>query len=81
MLSYIAVIDKNYTISYPDFPSLTATGLSMSDARTKAAEVLADHIDQLLADGGKLPQPSRLEVVVADPAYQSGVAVMIESTP
>jgi predicted RNase H-like HicB family nuclease len=77
-MSYIAIIDKNYNISFPDFPGVITAGTSMSDARSKAAEVLADHLDQLRAAGQRLPAPSRLDVVMADPDCQDGLAVMVE---
>jgi predicted RNase H-like HicB family nuclease len=52
----------------------------MTEARTKAAETLALHLEELRADGKKLPVPMKLETIMADPANQSGVAVMIEGS-
>jgi predicted RNase H-like HicB family nuclease len=79
-MSYIALIHQNAgtcSVRFPDFPTFTATAPSMSEARTRAAEVLADHIEELR--GQRLPAPSKLEMVMADPRNQDGVAFMIEA--
>jgi predicted RNase H-like HicB family nuclease len=81
MPAYIAVIthaNDSYHVHFPDFAGLTTAGTSMTEARTKATELLTLHIEELRAAGKKLPAPMKLEVIMADPSNQSGVAVMIE---
>jgi predicted RNase H-like HicB family nuclease len=80
MPSYIAIIDKDYAVRFPDFPGLLATAPSMAAARSQAAELLTIHLEELRADGKRLPVPSALETIMADPNNQDGVAVMVEST-
>jgi hypothetical protein len=44
----------------------------------KATELLSLHIENLRAAGQRLLPPATLEMVMAHPEFQDGVAVMIE---
>ena len=42
-----------------------------------AAEALALHLEGMAEDGDAIPEPSSLEVVMADPANRDGVAILV----
>ncbi|WP_191061020.1 type II toxin-antitoxin system HicB family antitoxin [Geminicoccus harenae] len=44
-----------YTVAFPDFPYCVAAGATVADATAMAADVLAEHVDALLAAGASLP--------------------------
>ncbi|WP_191062333.1 type II toxin-antitoxin system HicB family antitoxin [Geminicoccus harenae] len=46
-----------YTVTFADFPYCVATGATVADATAMAADVLAEHVNALLAAGASLPAP------------------------
>ncbi len=85
MKHYIALIHKepgsDYGVSFPDFPGCVTAGEDLDEARAMAAEALDLHIEGMREAGDVIPEPSRLEAIMADPANRSGVAALIPSTP
>src|SRR5437762_7762518 len=81
MAQYIGLIQKeagsDYGVSFPDFPGVATAGKDLDDARTMAEEALAFHIEGMVADGEAIPEPSRLEGVMADPENRDGVAILV----
>jgi predicted RNase H-like HicB family nuclease len=81
MRYYIGLIHKDkgsdYGVSFPDLPGCITAGRTLDEAREMAAEALALHIEGLAADGDDIPEPSSLEVIMADPGYRDGVATLI----
>jgi predicted RNase H-like HicB family nuclease len=81
MRNYIALIHKDaesdYGVSFPDLPGVVSAGTSLDDARAMASEALALHLEGMATDGEAIPEPSSLEIVMADPANREGVAVLI----
>ena len=62
MRQYIGLIHKDahsdYGVSFPDFPGCITAGRDLDDARAMAEEVLALHVEGLIADGEALPEAS-----------------------
>lgn len=81
MKQYIALIHKesgsDFGVSFPDFPGAITAGRTLDDARAMAEEALGFHLDGLIEDGAAIPEPSRLEQVMADPANRDGVAILV----
>jgi predicted RNase H-like HicB family nuclease len=81
MRSYIGLIHKaadgDFGVSFPDFPSVTATGATLDDARAVAEEALARHIAGLAEVGKAIRQPSTLSDVMSDPSNRDGVAILV----
>lgn len=81
MTQYIALIHKeagsDYGVSFPDFPGVISAGRTLDEARAMAQEALRFHIDGLVEDGEAIPEPSRLEQVMADPVNRDGVAILV----
>jgi predicted RNase H-like HicB family nuclease len=81
MRQYIGLIHKeaesDFGVSFPDFPGLATAGTTLDDARAMAEEALAFHIEGLVADGEAIPEPARLEDIMADPENRDGVAILV----
>lgn len=81
MASYIALIHKDaasdYGVSFPDLPGCVTAGETLDEARGMAEEALAFHLEGLTQDGEALPEPSTLEMVMADPVNRDGVAILV----
>jgi predicted RNase H-like HicB family nuclease len=81
MPSYIAIIQKDlesdYGVAFPDFPGCVTAGATIDEAKDLAQEALLFHIEGMLEDGETLPEPSRLEAIMADPDYLGGLAFLV----
>jgi len=82
MRQYIGLIHKDahsdYGVSFPDFPGCITAGRDLDDARAVAEEVLALHVEGLIADGEALPEASSLETVMNDAENRDGVAILVK---
>lgn len=71
MTVYIALLrkdaDSDYGVDFPDFPGCITAGSTLEETRGMAAEALEFHIEGMLEENLPVPEPSRLEVVMADP--------------
>ena len=85
MASYIAVIhkdpDSDFGISFPDFPGCITAGATIDEAKNMAYKALPFHIKGMLEDSEKIPVPSRLEEIMADPDYADAVAFLVVTIP
>lgn len=81
MSHYIALIHKepgsDYGGSFPDFPGCITVGADLDEARLRAADVLAFHVDGMTEDGEAIPEPSGLEQVMSDRENRDGVAILV----
>lgn len=81
MPEYIALIHKDpgsdYGVSFPDFPGCVTAGTTVEEARRMAGSALAFHMAGMIEDGEAIPQPSRLEDVMADPENRDAVAIFV----
>jgi predicted RNase H-like HicB family nuclease/uncharacterized protein (DUF1778 family) len=80
-MDYIAYLHKDsksdFGVSFPDFPGCVTAGKSLDEARRKAPEALAFHIAGMMEDGEKIPRPSKIDDLAADPARQNAVAFLV----
>lgn len=81
MSNYIGLIHKqaesDYGVSFPDFPGVVTAGETLDEARTMAEEALAFHVDGMIEDGDAIPEPSSLELIMAEPENRDGVAILV----
>ncbi len=81
MTDYIALIrkdpDSDYGVDFPDFPGCVTAGRDLDEAKDMAAEALALHIEGMFEDGAGLPNPSSLEVIMADHHNKDAVAFLL----
>ncbi|HME69101.1 MAG TPA: type II toxin-antitoxin system HicB family antitoxin [Myxococcota bacterium] len=82
MATYIALLRKetgsDYGVSFPDFPGCVTAGRTLEEARRLAAEALAFHVEGMLEDGAKLPEPSEFDAIMAQPENADGVGLIVE---
>jgi len=83
MANYLAIIHKDpksdYGVSFPDFPGCITAGGSIDEAKEMAQDALALHIHGMAADGEKIPAPSKLDDILAQPDYSDATAVLVVS--
>jgi len=60
---YIAVIDKDFGVVFPDFDGCVSVGKDLRDAINMAQEALKFHVEGMREDGEELPEPKTLEQV------------------
>ena len=81
MAEYLALIRKeagtSYGIDFPDFPGCVSGGETLDEALRNAAGALAVHITGMGEDGETLPDPAKLEAVMADKHNRGAVAVLV----
>lgn len=81
MSNYIGLIHKQaesgYGVSFPDFPGVVTAGETLDEARAMAEEALAFHVDGMIEDGDAIPEPSSLELIMAEPENRDGVAILV----
>ena len=64
MKKYIAVIDKDFGVVFPDFfDGCVSVGKDLKDAINMAQEALEFHVSFIREDGEELPEPKTLEQV------------------
>jgi predicted RNase H-like HicB family nuclease len=85
MTNYIAVVhkdpDSDYGVSFPDFPGCVTAGSTIDEAKDMAHEALSLHIRGTLEDGDKIPDPSSLESIMADPENADAIAFLVVTMP
>ena len=81
MANYIAVVHKDpnsdFGVSFPDFPGCITAGSTIDEAKDMAHDALTLHIKGMLEDGEKIPAPSKLEDIMADPDYSDAAAILV----
>ena len=82
MTGYIALMRKepksDFGVNFPDFPGCITGGKTLDEAKDRAAEALAFHIEGLQEDGEAIPEPTGLESVMADPDNADAVAFLVD---
>ena len=85
MANYIAIVHKeaksDFGVSFPDFPGCITAGQNIDEAKDMAQDALSLHIQGMLEDGEQFPTPSKLEDIMADPAYADATAYLVVSVP
>jgi predicted RNase H-like HicB family nuclease len=82
-MDYIAYLHKegksDFGVSFPDFPGCVTAGKSLDEARRNAPEALAFHIAGMIEEGEKIPKPSKIDDLAADPARKNAVAFLVSA--
>jgi len=85
MANYIAIVHKDpksdFGVSFPDFPGCITAGKNIDEAKDMAQESLTLHIQGMLEDGEQLPDPSKLEEIMADPDFADAAAYFVVDVP
>ena len=82
MASYIALIRKEpgtcYGVDFPDFPGCISGGATLDDAVRSAAQALDLHARGMLEDCERIPTPTSLDSILADPNNHGAVPTFVE---
>jgi predicted RNase H-like HicB family nuclease len=85
MANYIAIVHKDpnsdFGVSFPDFSGCITAGSNIDEAKDMAQDALTLHIQGMLEDGEKLPAPSKLEEIMADPDFADATAFLVVGVP
>ncbi len=83
MSNYIAVVHKDsssdFGVSFPDFPGCVTGGNSIDEVKDLSFEALSGHIKLMQEFGEKIPNPSKLDDIVADKNYLDAIAFLVVS--
>ena len=81
MRYYIGLIhkesDRDFGISFPDFPGCISTGSTLDEALTMGREALEGHIGLMADDGEAIPEPTAMSLIMADPENRTGTPVLV----
>ena len=70
-MRYVAFIhgdtDPGLGISFPDFPGCVSVGDTMDEAIRSGTEALAFHIEGMIQDEERIPEPRSVQDIEADP--------------
>ncbi|MCU0725096.1 MAG: type II toxin-antitoxin system HicB family antitoxin [Planctomycetes bacterium] len=83
-VAYLRKARRGYSIDFYDFPGCASAGGTVDEAVAGAHEALALHIDGMVEDGDRVPDPSPLREVLAAPEAKgllTAVALQIEVPP
>lgn len=82
---YVGVIRKvpgsDFNVDFPDVPGCVTAGKSMREARRRAAEALASHLEGIAAGGRPLPVARDLTAIRDDPACAGGTTLILVEVP
>jgi len=85
MMQVVALIEEDngvYGASFPDFPGCVTTASDPDEVLTKAAELLALHINGMIAEGRDLPHVRPLSRLVDDRTFlESSAGAMVALVP
>lgn len=81
MRYYIALIhkdpDSDFGVSFPDFPGCISAGETLDEAVRMGREALEGHTELMADEGEAIPEPTAMEVIMADPENRDGTPVLI----
>lgn len=81
MTEYVALLHKDegsdYGVSFPDFPGCITAGSTLEEARKMAQEALVAHIQLMMEEGDKIPEPSSLDRIIHSPDCEGAVIFVV----
>ena len=86
-LTYVALVHKankkstTYGVMFPDFPGCVSAGSTLNKALENARVGLVFHMEGLLDMGQRLPEPTSLEQILADPENKDTTPCFIHLVP
>lgn len=85
MRYYIALIHKDpesdFGVSFPDFPGCVSAGATLQEAVSEAREALEGHVGLMADEGQAIPEPSDMDVIMADPDNRDGTPALVPLSP
>ena len=83
MKTYYALLRKEedtlYGVDFPDFPGCITAGETLELVSRRAPEVLRLHIRGMLEDGERIPEPTSLDDIMADPENEGAIPFPVQT--
>ncbi len=82
--TYVGVVRRaagDFAVEFPDLPGCITAGKTMRDTRRLAAEVLALHVDGMVAAGLPIPAPRSLGEIRDDPTCEDATTLILVEVP
>jgi predicted RNase H-like HicB family nuclease len=80
--TYIALLrkdpDSDYGVDFPDFPGCITAGSALEETRAMAQEALEAHVECMVDLSQTIPEPSSLDVVMADPDNAEAIPFLVQ---
>lgn len=79
---YPAILEKSSTgfgVHFPDLDGCTSSGETMEQAAANAEEALALHLSGMRKDGDRIPEPTPLDEVRADPDVTEAARILVRA--
>jgi len=70
--------DSDYGIIVPDLPGCISAGATIDEALEMVKEAIELHIEEMLADGEEVPDPSPIEHHRGDGEYDDGIWAVVD---
>jgi predicted RNase H-like HicB family nuclease len=84
MATFFGIVHRtdgaDFSVTFPDCPGCVTVGTTFTEAELRAAEALQRHLEALDTAGEKLPRPSNLARIKANPASRGGVVIAVPVT-
>lgn len=84
MAVYLGLVEKepgsSYGVSFPDFPGCITAGDTLDEALKNASDALGFHLRSMMKDGDPIPEPSSVELILADPENAGLVVIAVTPT-
>ncbi|CCQ57371.1 type II toxin-antitoxin system HicB family antitoxin [Crocosphaera watsonii] len=81
MTTYLATVHKDnnsdYSVQFYDFPGCISAGETIKQTKMITTKALTGHISLMLADEGKIPNPSTLDTILTDSDHVDAAAFML----
>lgn len=77
---YPAVIERageGFSVFFPDLPGCTSAGRTLTEAALNAEEALAGHLVAMAEFGERIPAPSELDQLEADPEVDAVATILV----
>ena len=71
--------DSDYGVSFPDLPACITAGTTLDEARALAPEARALHLEGMAGDGEAIPEPSTIDVIMAEREHSDAVAFLVDA--
>jgi predicted RNase H-like HicB family nuclease len=65
---------SSYGVTIPDFPGCFTSGDTFDEAIKNVQEAIECHLDE----GDKIPEPSKIELLINNPDFAGGIWAMVE---
>jgi len=81
VLYFPAVVENGdepgYSVFFPDIPGLASAGGDLQEAARMAEEGLKGHIELMIEEGQRIPEPSALDDIRHDPEVREVARILV----